>query len=327
MPTLPFAPRPLAGEGLSSWVARLAAHNFVTPADFWANLGCDDVLDTTLPDDLVDRLSARTCLDAGDLRRSFAPDPASAAAPLAVTWPSGIRGAACPACCRAAAEKGGDHCVSAASAGLWRVSCPEHRIRLAWLDGYRLVAQDGGARFCRERSTIGIGATGLTARPAELSLTFEDTIMGALSGQPPGPDWLPRTPASFLASAAALIEVVLWRRTNPFAFAHEFDEIRNGSETLSVGPDDRRRGAELLADQGPRNRMNVCAALATLLARPAARTHPFAILMGWNRSDSAGPFAYLFGEFDDQLRTAVAGRLEAWPDCIATPARRGLQRF
>ena len=33
---LPFAPRPHPGEALSSWIARLAAHNFVDPETFWA---------------------------------------------------------------------------------------------------------------------------------------------------------------------------------------------------------------------------------------------------------------------------------------------------
>jgi hypothetical protein len=91
MPPLPFAPRPLAGEGLSSWVARLAAHNFVTPADLWADLGSDDVVDLALDDGLLERLSTRTRLDAHELRSCFAPGLA-AAAPLALSQPWAIRG-------------------------------------------------------------------------------------------------------------------------------------------------------------------------------------------------------------------------------------------
>lgn len=86
MPPLPFAPRPLAGEGLSSWVARLAVHNFVTPANFWTWLGCDDVHDLTLEDGLLDRLSGSTRLVVNELHRRFAPEPATKAAPLAVSW-------------------------------------------------------------------------------------------------------------------------------------------------------------------------------------------------------------------------------------------------
>ncbi len=324
--SLPFAPRPLAGEGLSSWVTRLAVHNFVTAAAFWSGLGCDDPQDFAPPDDLFDQLSEATRLDANELRRFFAPDLATIAAPLALSRPAFIRGAACPACCRDAADKGGDHFVSSSSASLWRVSCPNHRVRLAGLDGYGLILQDGAARFAQEGLRIGIGAIGLTGRPAEFTLAFEDAVMRALSGQPPGSEWLPRTPATFLASATALIELVLWRPGSTTTFAHQFDEIRNGSATFSIGSDDQRRGAALLADQSPRDRINVYAAVATLLARPHARSHPFATLMRWNDPNSPDPFAYAFEEFDDRLRAVVASRLEAWPDCIATPARQALHK-
>jgi hypothetical protein len=198
---------------------------------------------------------------------------------------------------------------------------------LVGLDGYSLVLRSGAARFVREGTSLVIGATALTSRPAAATLGFEDTMTNALSGRPPGPDWLPRTAATFVASAAALIEVVLWRPGSGYPFAHRFDEIgNNGSPAASVEPDDRRRDAGLLADLGLRHRMNVCAALATLLARPAARRHPDAILMNWNHPDRPGPFAFMFGEFDNRLRRLVARRLKAWPDCIATPAPQALQK-
>jgi hypothetical protein len=315
----------MAREGLSSWVARLAVHNFVTPADFWAGLDCEGVADLVLHDGLLDRLSASTRLGVGDLRRAFAPDLATKAAPLAVSQPGAIRGAACPACCRAAADRGDDHFVAAASASSWRVSCPEHGVGLVGLDGYGFVLQEGAARLVRDGTRIRLGATSLTDRPAELTLAFEHAIIGALSGRPPGTDWLPRAPATFLASAVALIEVVLWRPAGGLAFAHQFDEIRNTSPSFSIGPEDRRQGTAPLADQGPRHRMNVYAALATLLVRPAARRHPFAPLLGWNDPSYPSPFAFMFGQFDDGLRALVERRLERWPDCIATPARQALQ--
>ncbi|WP_235524841.1 TniQ family protein [Caulobacter sp. Root1455] len=323
---MPFAPRPMAGEGLSSWVARLAAHNFVTAADFWSGLGCDDPQDLAPPDGLFDQLSESTRLNANELRRFFAPDPATIAAPLALSRPAFIRGAACPACCRDAADRVGDHFVSASSASSWRFSCPKHRVRLAGLDGYGLVLQDGAARFVHEGSRTSIGATHFAGRPAEFTLAFEDALMRALSGQPPGPQWLPRTPATFLVSATALIEVVLWRPGSTTTFAHQFDEIRNGSATFSIGASDRRHGTALLADQGPRDRMNVYAAVATLLAWPQARSHPFSTVMRWNDPHSPGPFVYAFDELDDRLRAILTDRLQAWPGCIATPARRALQR-
>ena len=325
MRPLPFAPRPLAGEGLSSWVARLAFHNFVTPADLWADLGSDDVTDLAPNDSLLKRLSARTRLDVHDLRRRFASGLA-AAAPLALSEPGATRGAACPACCRATAEVGGDHFVSTASASVWRFSCPEHRIRLVDLDGYALVLQAGAARFLREGTSLVIGATALTSRLAAATLALEETMMSALGGRAPGPEWLPRTATSFLASATTLIEMVLWRPMGGFPFAHRFDEIgNNGSPTAFVEPDDRRRGVGLLADLSPRHRLNVCAALATLLARPAARRHPDAMLMDWNDPDRPGPFAFMIGEFDGRLRELIARRIETWPDCIATSARQALR--
>jgi hypothetical protein len=317
----------MAGEGLSSWVARLAVHNFVSAADFWSWLGWDDPHDIAPPDGLVRQLSQSAGLDEKELRRHFAPEPAMIAAPLALSRPVRIRGAACPVCCREAADDGGDHFVSAASGSLWRISCPKHRVRLAGLDGYRLTLQDGAARFAYEGSRIGIGLSGVAGRPAEFTLAFEDAVTRALSGQPPGPDWLPRTSATFLASAMALIDVVLRRPGRPNTFAHQFDEIGNGSPTFSIDSDDQRRGAVLLGDRSPRDRTNVCAAVGTLLARPYARTHPFATLMGWNDPNGPDPFAYAFSEFDPRLRSVVASRLEAWPDCIATPARQALRIY
>lgn len=324
MRPLPFAPRPLAGEGLSSWVARLAAHNFVTPADLWADLGSDDVVDLALDDDLLERLSARTRLDVHELRACFAPGLA-AAAPLALSQPWAIRGAACPACCGDAASADGDHFVLAASATVWRVTCPEHRIRLVGLDGYVLVLQAGGTRFVREGASFVLGATALTRRPDAATLAFEDAILGALGGGQPGPKWLPRTAESFLTSVVALIEIVLWRTAGGYPFAHRFDEFAmNASPAASVEPETHRRGAGLLSDLAPRHRLNVCAALATLLARPGARRHAVAQLMNWDHPDRPGPFASMFGEFDNRLRAIAARRLEAWPDCIATPAHLAL---
>lgn len=324
MRPFPFAPRPLAGEGLSSWVARLAAHNFVTPADLWADLGSDDVVDLALDGSLLEQLSARTRLDMHELASCFAPGLA-AAAPLALSQPWAIRGAACPACCRDAADADRDHSVSAATATVWRVSCPEHRIRLVGLDGYALALQSGAARFVREGTNLVLGATALTSRPDAAALAFEDTMIGALSNRQPGPEWLPSSAAAFLESAAALIEVVLWRTAGGYPFAHRFDEIStNGSPAASVEPATRRRGAGLLADLAPRHRLNVCAALATLLAQPGARSHAVAQLMDWDDPDLPGPFAFMFGEFDIRLRAIAARRIEAWPECIATPASLAL---
>ncbi len=305
-------------------MARLAAHNFVPPGSFRAWLDCDENDDFAPTDGLIARLAAVTRLDVTALRHHFGVGGVPIVAPLAVSQPSGIRGAACTVCCRSAAQGGGDHFISAASTSLWRVSCPEHRALLADLDGYGLVERSGRCHLVHEQAGISLGLVG-PSRPAELILAFEDTIAAVLQGRPPGPAWRARTAASFLASVIALMEVVLWRRSGQVPFSHEFDLHRaKGCGVLSIEVDGRRAVLDILAEQGPRNRMNVFAAVATLLARPGACDHPLAVFMGWNSRDSPGPYAYLFGDLDHRLRAAVAERLKAWPDCIATPARRSL---
>lgn len=305
-------------------MVRLDAHNFVSPASFRVWLDCDEDDDLAPTASLISRLAAVSRLDVPDLRRLFGVGAAPVVTPLAVSQPSGIRGAACTVCCRNAAQAGGDHFVSAVSASLWRVSCPEHRAALADLDGYDLVERSGRCQLVHERAGITLGLV-VSSRPAELILAFEDTIAAVLQGRPPGPAWLARTAASFLASVIALVEVVLWRRLGQAPFSHEFDPHRaQGCGVLSVEVDERRAVLDILAEQGPQNRMNVFAAVATLLTRPGACDHPLAVFMGWNRRDSPGPYAYLLGDLDHRLRAAVTERLEAWPACIATPARRGL---
>jgi hypothetical protein len=96
------------------------------------------------------------------------------------------------------------------------------------------------------------------------------------------------------------------------------------SPAASVEPETHRLGAGQLSDLAPRHRLYVCAALATLLARPGGRRHAVAQLMDWDDPNRPGPFAFMFGEFDNRLRAIAARRVEAWPDCIATPARLAL---
>ncbi len=326
MPPLPFAPRPLAGEGLSSWVARLAVHNFVTPSYFKAWIGCGDDDDLAPDSRLIASLAGMTCLETRELRRRFEADAVAAAAPLAASEPTGIRGAACPVCCREAAGFGGDHFVSPASASLWRISCPTHRVRLTGLEGYRLLLLDQRALFMREESRLPLGLTGVS-RPCDLALFFEDAVALAVSNRPPGPAWRARTAASFLASAAILMELVLWRPSGQVPFAYEFEEHRtNGRGVLSVAAVPQRRSVlDLLAAQGVRNRLNVLTAVAALLARPEACDHPMADQLGWNRRGRPSAFDSLIEPFDRFQRATIAQRLGSWPGCIVTPMREGLR--
>lgn len=324
---LAFAPRPLPGEGMSSWVARLAAHNFVTPENFWRWLGRDDVQDLGPATSLISQLASAARLPVEDLRERFGPNSGSVMDPLAVTRPISIRGAVCRICCRAANEQGRDHAVSGVSASLWRFTCPEHRVRLTGLDGFRLTLEHGRACFSTETSTIGLGAAGGVARPAGLALAFEDTVTAALNNRPPGSPWLPRTAAGFLACVNALIDVVLWRRGPDVSFAHEFDEIRiRRSETVAISSSDERRGVEILASASPRDRMNVFAAIGALLTPASARNHPMATQMGWDRPGGPDLFDYFVEEFLPAQRAIIAARLPGWPECIATPFSRALAK-
>jgi hypothetical protein len=307
-------------------MARLAAHNFVSPASFRAWLDFDDDDDLAPDDGLITRLAAVTRLEVIDLRRLFGAGGLALAAPLALSHPTEIRGAACPACCRNAALAGEDHFVSAACASLWRISCPEHRVLLADLDGYQFVERGDCRHFVHQQAGIGLGLAP-PSRPAELVLAFEDAMRAALDGRAPGPAWRARTAASFMASAIKLAELVLWRRSGQIPFSHEFDEHRvRGGGVLSMSVNERRTVLGVLAEQGPRNRMNVFAAVATLLARTAACNHPLAIYLRWNQRGEPGPFDYLIEHFDIAQRDVVGRRLVGWPDCIATPMRQALQK-
>ncbi len=99
MTSLPYAPRPISEEGISSWIARLAVHNFMEPAAFCDWLGIRGITDLS-QGDMTHALAAKTGLSPEAVSAVMA---ASSAVPRhwqGTTDERGLRGAACPACCR-----------------------------------------------------------------------------------------------------------------------------------------------------------------------------------------------------------------------------------
>jgi hypothetical protein len=123
---LPFAPRPIEGEGLSSWTARLAAHNFVDPTAFWSWLDVGGIDDVAPSVKTIGRLAEATGLAITEIAAL-----ATRGGSLRPGWSlnahdHGLRGAACPSCCRDAADAGRDHWWPAESQAVMWVSCLVH---------------------------------------------------------------------------------------------------------------------------------------------------------------------------------------------------------
>lgn len=322
---LPFAPRPIAGEGLSSWAARLAVHNFVEPAELWTWLGCADVADLEADGRRRERLASAAGMEPVVLERHFQAEPDGHLAAISVSRPIAIRGAACPACCRVAASNGQDHWVHAETSSAWRISCSIHGTRLIDLDGYDLVLRERRACFAREDGRFVLGEGTLTGPPAPMALAFECTIARVLAGAPPGPSWRAMSASDFLAVVLDLIDVVNWRRGYGASFSRTFDLSRTKGGGLSpLNSGDPRRGLTLLASFNCRDRMNILSAIGVLLAAPFARDHPVALEKNWIGTNHNGPFAYLLGPFDAEQRRQVSRRLRRWPTSIRTLAREAL---
>ena len=144
---LPYAPRPMSGEGLSSWTARLAAHNYVDLPTLWTWLGIDPIDDLRPSPSTFERLAEISGLPTTSIANLCIPQarrPTWAAA----LDSNGRRGGACPVCCREAAAEGRDHWWPAQSTMLLWVSCPVHRCTLVDLDGLAFTPMSGVLRLC-----------------------------------------------------------------------------------------------------------------------------------------------------------------------------------
>ena len=321
---LPYAPRPMPGEGLSSWTARLAAHNYVDLPTFWTWLGIDPIDDLRPSPTTVERLAEVSGLLTATIANLCAPQ-ARRPSWTVESGTDGRRGGACPVCCREAAAEGRDHWWPAQSMMLLWVSCPIHRCALVDLDGLaftpiggvlKLTRQDGGA----------LGAPRTSRVLSERTLALEAALAGALAGQPIGAGWRVRSARSLLEATEILIDLVLYKDAGQTPFAWLFEPERIGGPfILSLQASEPIKGLEALQGRSVRSRRNVLSALAALLGRPARLEGEIAEVLSWRTApDHQGPYRTLVDHIGRDGRRRLETALPHLPEAIALPAAAAL---
>ena len=321
---LPYAPRPITGEGLSSWAARLAAHNYVDLPAFWAWLGIDPIDDLQPSPSTVEKLSevggvataaiADLCIP--QARRSSwmtAPDA------------EGRRGGACPVCCREAAAQGFDHWWPAQSQMVLWVSCPIHRCALVDLDGLAFVSTGGVLALARQGGAA-LGAARTARVLDERTLALESALARALAGLAIGAGWRVRSGRHLLQASEILIDLVLYKESGQTPFAWLFEPERIGGPfILSLHASDPIQGLDALHGRSARSRRNVLSALATLLSRPARLEGEVTEVLSWRTApDHQGPYRTLLDHVGSEGRRRLEAALQHLPDAIALPAAAAL---
>lgn len=321
---LPYAPRPMTGEGLSSWTSRLAAHNFVDLPTFWAWLGIDPIDDLRPLPTTVERLATISGLPMARIANLCTPQTRRATWAIAA-GADGHRGGACPICCREAAAEGRDHWWPAQSVMLLWVSCPVHRSSLVDLDGLafapiggvlKLTRQDGGA----------LGALRTARLLSDRTLALEVALASALAGLPIGPGWRVRSARSLLRATEVLIDLVLYKESGQTPFAWLFEPERIGGPfILSLQASEPIQGLGALQGRSVRSRRNVLSALAALLSRPALLEGEIAEVLSWRTSpDSQGPYRSLVDHIGRDGRRRLEAALQHLPEAITLPAAAAL---
>jgi hypothetical protein len=321
---LPYAPRPTTGEGLSSWTARLAAHNYVDLPTFWTWLGIDPIDDLRPSPSTIERLVEISGLPTETIANLCIPQarqPTWAGAPGA----DGRRGGACPVCCREASARGCDHWWPAQSTMLLWVSCPIHRCALVDLDGLAFVPISGGLKLTRQDGGA-LGARRTSRVLSERTLALESTIAGALAGLPIGPGWRVRSARSLLQATEILIDLVLYKESGQTPFAWLFEPERIGGPfILSLQASEPIKGLDALQGRSVRSRRNVLSALAALLSRPSRLTGEIAEVLSWRTApDHEGPFRTLVDHIGRDGRRRLETALQHLPKTIALPAAAAL---
>ncbi len=321
---LPYAPRPLSGEGLSSWTARLAAHNYVDLPTFWTWLGIDPIDDLRPAPSTVERLAEVSGMTVSMIANLCLPQacrPTWALAPGAV----GRRGGACPVCCREAAARECDHWWPAQGAMLLWVSCPIHRCALVDLDGLAFVPTDGVLKLTRQDGGA-LGAPRTSRVLSELTLALELALARALAGLPVGPGWRVRSARSLLQATEILIDLVLYKDSGQTPFAWLFEPERIGGPfILSLQASDPIRGLDALQGRSVRSRRNVLSALAALLSRPVRLEGEIAEVLCWRTApDHRGPYRTLVDHIGRDGRHRLETALKHLPTAIALPAAAAL---
>lgn len=321
---LPYAPRPVTGEGLPSWTARLAAHNYADLPTFWTWLGIDPIDDLRPSPSTVERLAEVSGLPTATIANLCIPQ-AHRATWVVAPGPDGRRGGACPVCCREAAADGRDHWWPAQSAMLLWVSCPIHRCALVDLDDLefapiggvlKLIRQDGGA--------LGVARTSRAL--SERTLALESALADALAGLPIGPGWRVRSARSLLQAAEILIDLVLYRESGQIPFAWLFEPERIGAPfILSLQASEPIKGLEALQGRSGRSRRNVLSALAALLSQLARLEGEIAEVLSWRTAaDHQGPYWTLVDHIGRDGRRRLEAALQHLPAAIALPAAAAL---
>ena len=321
---LPYAPRPVAGEGLSSWTARLAAHNYVDLPTFWTWLAIDPIDDLRPSPSTVDRLAEVTGVPTATIADLCIPQSRRPAWAVALD-PDGRRGGACPVCCREAGVQGRDHWWPAQSVMLLWVSCPVHRCTLVDLDGLALVSTGGVLKLTRQDGGA-LGAPRTSRVLSERTLALEAALANALADLPIGPGWRVRSARSLLQATEILIDLVLYKETGQTPFAWLFEPERIGGPfILSLQASEPIKGLDALQGQSVRSRRNVLSALAALLSRPARLEGEIAEILSWRTApDHQGPYRTLVDHIGRDGRRRLATALQHLPGAIALPAAAAL---
>jgi hypothetical protein len=322
---LPYAPRPIEGEGLASWTARLAVHNFVEPAAFCDWLGVRDIADVAPTSEVVAQLAALAGIALDEVRGLVRAGPCGGRVWKADPNAFGLRGGACPTCCREAAEAGQDHWWPAESEALLRVSCPRHRCGLVTLDQLVLLRSPQGLRLMLP-SDIPLGANRRNEPLVDPVLEMEAAIAGCLAGQRPSGAWRLQSPTQLLESVEVLIHYVLCAPIDELPFAHTFDaEPVRGGDVFRVSPSSPRRGVSSVQGQSARTRRNTLAALHALLASPSALTGDVAESRQWRTApDSHGPYRLLIQNLGREGRARLKTEVPHLTAAIVAAARDAL---
>lgn len=323
---LPFAPRPYAGEALSSWVARLAAHNFVDAETFWSWLADAPVDDLNPSTEVVHRLSEVSGVTHDEIKTLAEPLHLVRYGTILNALPTtGLRGAACAACLVENEDAGEDHWLPGFAASIWTVTCPRHARHLLDLRGFGWQF-DGAKLRLGQGLRLGGGGRVRTAPPPSKLLTIcEAAFRRVANGRSPGSAWRTRNTSEFLGCIKALAAPVCWRAgAGGVSFSRHFDEAGNyGRLSFYVSEPHSNGVISALAGEHVRTRASIVAAIGFLLFRPDALTAlareqplPFDL-----RADA---FSNLVEFLNPAQRDRLIQCTSSLPDCVREPLRAAI---
>jgi len=325
MVPLPYAPRPEQGEALASWIARLAACNYVSTDEFWTWLGFEPEIDLMPSRILFRRLSDISGIQALSLSARFtAKIPKENA--VQRSMPTGVRGGACPQCCYIRHRDGLSHFTHEAAISSFRVTCPVHKRRLVALEGYGVELAGSVTRFS-QRPGGALGELGRYASsPGRLELKMESALSRVVRGQSPGGGWRTNDRNVFAACVDCLVDVVLWRGPEG-TFASTFDDTkRGGTGTFYITPSREPVGVEVFQRLPAPTKLNTISGLAALMADPKVPPRPGSRTMRFRVDFRGDPIASLVRSLHWSQNDLLLQRLQDWPECIAAPFRAEICR-